>query len=74
MLFLTKVKVLIRGGVVFLGMKTRLEIYEKAINELHEAKMKLVGTTIKEKIIDLILIAGMSTAFVLGILVTAPFL
>lgn len=55
-------------------MKTRIELYEKAIQELHEAKMKRVKATVKGKIIDFILIAGMSTAFVLGVLVTAPFL
>lgn len=68
-----KVNFLGLGTVVYLGMKDRISLYESAIKELHDVKMKHVNAKVKHLIIEVFLIVGMSTAFVIGVLVAAPF-
>lgn len=53
----------------------RIKLYESAIKDLHDVKMKQVKVTISERITEIVLLVGTVAALCLGvgILASTPF-
>lgn len=68
-----KVNFLGLGTVVYLGMKDRISLYESAIKELHDVKMKHVSKSYAMAVTETVLIVGMAFTFVTMALLVSPF-